>query len=60
MGVDLLLCIVVTLSQNAVVFPGVKLSIRSFILFCKGHPEFFALPYTIGSVGQKIWTSSSW
>ena len=33
MGVELPLCIVVTLSQNAVsCFSGVKLSIRSFVL----------------------------
>ena len=33
MGVELPLCIVVTLSQNAVMFSRGKLSVRSFVLF---------------------------
>ena len=33
MGVELPLCVVVTILECCVTFPGVKLSVRSFVLF---------------------------
>ena len=34
-GVELPLCVVVTILECCVTFSGVKLSIRSFVLFCQ-------------------------
>ena len=42
MGVELPLCVVVTILECCVTFSGVKLSIRSFVLFqsLMQHPHF--------------------
>ena len=57
MGVELPLCVVVTILECCVTFSGVKLSIRSFVLFgekCKHRLGPFETPCLRGAQQPKI------